>query len=58
MLRIVDEENHRGTLYKVHRGEPAQVCEFISEEKKSFELSKVKLDTHLECSTPKGLQRE
>jgi hypothetical protein len=58
MLRIVDEENYRGTLYKVQRGKAAQVCEFTSEEKKSFELSKVKLDTHLENSTLKGLQRE
>jgi hypothetical protein len=58
MLRIVDEENHRGTLYKVHRGEPTQVCEFTLEEKKSFELSKVKLDTHLGNSTPKGLEKE
>jgi hypothetical protein len=58
MLRIVDEENHRLTLYKVQRGEPAQVCEFTSEEKKSFEIFQMKLDTHLENSTPKGLQRE
>lgn len=57
MLRIVDEENHRGTLYKVQRGNPSQMCEFTSDEKRSFEQL-VKLDKHLEKSIPKGLQRE
>ena len=37
MLRIVDEENHRGTLYKVQKGKPVQVCKFTENEKRSFE---------------------
>ncbi|MEA5594725.1 hypothetical protein [Rivularia sp. UHCC 0363] len=38
MLRIVDdEESHRGTLYKVQKGKPVQVCKFTENEKKSFE---------------------
>ncbi|MGD1872959.1 MAG: hypothetical protein ACFB02_07885 [Mastigocoleus sp.] len=38
MLRIIDEENHRGTLYKAQKGKPALVCNFTEDEKKSFEL--------------------
>ncbi|NJM21723.1 MAG: hypothetical protein HC907_24920, partial [Richelia sp. SM1_7_0] len=37
MLRIVDEENHRGTLYKVQKEKPVQVCKFTEDEKRSFE---------------------
>jgi hypothetical protein len=37
MLRIVDEESHRGTLYKVQKGKPVQVCKFTEDEKRSFE---------------------
>ena len=37
MLRIIDEENQRGTLYKAQRGKPALVCNFTEDEKKSFE---------------------
>jgi hypothetical protein len=57
MLRIVDEENHRGTLYKVQKEKSVQVCKFTSDEKRSFEQL-IKLDKHLEKSIPKGLQRE
>lgn len=58
MLRIVDEENHRGTLYKVQRGKPAQVCKFSSDEKRCFELLKVESDMQLGKPVPKGLLRE
>ena len=37
ILRIVDEESHRGTLYKVQKGKPVQVCKFTEDEKRSFE---------------------
>ena len=37
MLRIVDEESHRGTLYKVQKGKPVQVCKFTEDEKINFE---------------------
>ncbi|NJL81669.1 MAG: hypothetical protein HC917_28245 [Richelia sp. SM2_1_7] len=37
MLRIVNEESHRGTLYKVQKGKPVQVCKFTEDEKRSFE---------------------
>lgn len=58
MLRIVDEENHRGTLYKVQRGKLPQVSKFSSDEKRCFELSKVELDMQLGKPVPKGLLRE
>jgi hypothetical protein len=57
MLRVVDEENHRGTLYKVQKEKSVQVCKFTSDEKRSFEQL-VKLNKHLGKSIPKGLQRE
>jgi hypothetical protein len=38
MLRIVDRENHHGTLYKLPIGKPVQLSEFTSDEKRSFEL--------------------
>ncbi len=37
ILRIVDEESHRGTLYKVQKEKPVQVCKFTEDEKRSFE---------------------
>lgn len=37
LLRIVDELEDRGTLYKAQKGKPATICEFSNEEKKSFE---------------------
>lgn len=50
MLRIVDEkENHRGTLYKVQKGKPVQVCKFTEDEKRSFE--------HNAKQEQKGLQQ-
>ncbi|WP_228059901.1 hypothetical protein [Plectonema radiosum] len=49
MLRIVDEENHRGTLYKVQKGKPIQVCKFTEDEKRSFE--------HDVIQQQKGLQQ-
>ncbi|MEB3151445.1 MAG: hypothetical protein VKL60_20810, partial [Sphaerospermopsis sp.] len=50
MLRIVDEETHRGTLYKVQKGKPVQVCKFTEDEKRSFE--------HDAKQEQKGLQQE
>ena len=51
MLRIVDEkENHRGTLYKVQRGKPFEVCKFTEDEKRSFE--------HNPIQEQKALQQE
>jgi hypothetical protein len=50
MLRIIDEENHRGTLYKAQRGKPALVCNFTEDEKRSFE--------HNAKQEQKGLQQE
>jgi hypothetical protein len=50
MLRIADEkENHRGTLYKVQKGKPVQVCKFTENEKRSFE--------HNAKQEQKGLQQ-
>ena len=49
MLRIVDEESHRGTLYKVQKGKPVQVCKFTEDEKRSFE--------HNAKQQQKGLQQ-
>ena len=37
LLRIVDELEDRGTLYKAQKGKTATICEFSDEEKKSFE---------------------
>jgi hypothetical protein len=48
-LRIVDEESHRGTLYKVQKGKPVQVCNFTEDEKRSFE--------HNAKQEQKGLQQ-
>ena len=50
ILRIVDEESHRGTLYKVQKGKPVQVCNFTEDEKRSFE--------HNAKQEQKGLQQE
>ena len=51
MLRIVDEkENHRGTLYKVQRGKPFEVCKLTEDEKRSFE--------HNPIQEQKALQQE
>jgi hypothetical protein len=55
MLRIVDEENHRGTLYKVQRGESLRVCDFTEHEKQNFE--QLKLDKHKQ-NQPQNLQQE
>ena len=49
MLRIVDEESHRGTLYKVQKAKPVQVCKFTEDEKRSFE--------HNAKQQQKGLQQ-
>ena len=49
MLRIVDEESHRGTLYKVQKGKPVQVCKFTEDEKRNFE--------HDAIQEQKGLQQ-
>ncbi|NJR19253.1 MAG: hypothetical protein HC785_28550 [Calothrix sp. CSU_2_0] len=38
MLRIVDEDEQRGTLYKLQRGKAVQVCNFIDKEKRNFEI--------------------
>lgn len=35
-LHIVDENNHRGTLYKAKKGEKATICEFNQDEKEGF----------------------
>jgi len=35
-LHIVDENNHRGTLYKAKKGEKATICEFKQDEKEGF----------------------
>ena len=37
LLRIVDELEDRGTLYKAQKGKTATICKFSDEEKKSFE---------------------
>ena len=49
MLRIIDEESNRGTLYKAQRGKPALVCNFTEDEKRSFE--------HNAKQEQKGLQQ-
>lgn len=51
MLRIVDEESDRGTLYKAERGKAAQVCLLNEDEKRGFEYDGK--HQHL-----KGLQQE
>jgi hypothetical protein len=58
MLRVVDEENQRGTLYKLRRGEAVQVCKFTEQEKGSFEILTV--ESSQKCLKPasKNLQRE
>jgi hypothetical protein len=58
MLRIVDEENQRGTLYKVQKGKPVQVCEFTELEKRSFELSSLELEVQVKQNQTKKLQQE
>ena len=35
-IHVVDENNHRGTLYKAKKGEKATICEFIQDEKEGF----------------------
>lgn len=57
-LRIIDELSHRGTLYKVQKGKPAQTCEFSQAEKKNFrQLSEIESDMHTKHK-PKILEQE
>jgi hypothetical protein len=55
MLRVVDEVGNRGTLYKVQRGKPIQVCDFTVNEKQNFE--QLKLDKYKQ-NQPQNLQQE
>jgi hypothetical protein len=58
MLRVVDEIGNRGTLYKLRRGEAAQVCKFTLEEKGNFEILAVESSQKFVKRTLKDLQRE
>jgi hypothetical protein len=51
----VDEVGNRGTLYRVQRGKPIQVCDFTENEKQNFE--QLKLDNYKQ-NQPQNLQQE
>ena len=58
MLRVVDEENQRGTLYKLRKGEAVQICKFTDEEKLSFEILVVESSQKFVKQTWKDLHKE
>jgi hypothetical protein len=58
MVRITDEVNNRGTLYKVQREKPIQICEFTEDEKKNFEQKQHKLIKQIKPNHPQGLQQD
>jgi hypothetical protein len=58
MLRVVDEIDNRGTLYKLRRGEAVQVCKFTLDEKRDFEVLGVERNQSVAITASKNLQRE
>ncbi|WP_211293269.1 hypothetical protein [Brunnivagina elsteri] len=56
MLRVVDEDEQRGTLYKLQRGKAVQVCNFTDKEKQNFEI--LRLGQQFIKPASENLQRE
>lgn len=58
MLRITDEVNNRGTLYKVQREKPIQICGFTEDEKKNFDQKQHKLVKQIKPKHPQSLEQD